>query len=285
MVIFVIEGCPVNYLTDLQVSGVTIDGFHQDSTFYTLAYPVGSDSTVFVHADAVTYVAGDTTETITVSEEHSTIYVTVKAQNGDVRVYAINQVISLSSNSLVSDIAVNGVTLANFNDSVFDYEYLLFEGETLPNIEAQAADARAEVSITPGAVGEKTFIYCTAEDGTESTYSILFRVSSINTALEARSTDVLFKQIGGTDQFAAYSIRNNTSIAIFDHYGHLMFDQPLPLCNPNDVTVATDPNGREIVTDAHGDGAFFTIPAHGQVFFYMFYSNNQRICAGKFMVQ
>ena len=285
VVIFVIEGCPVNYLTDLQVSGVTVDGFHQDSTFYTLAYPVGSDSTAFVHADAVTYVPGDTTETITVTEEHSTIYVTVKAQNGDVRVYAINQVISLSSNSLVSDIAVNGVTLANFNDSVFDYEYLLFEGETLPNIEAQAADARAEVSITPGAVGEKTFIYCTAEDGTESTYSILFRVSSINTALEARSTDVLFKQIAGTDQFAAYSIRNNTSIAIFDHYGHLMFDQPLPLCNPNDVTVATDPNGREIVTDAHGDGAFFTIPVHGQVFFYMFYSNNQRICAGKFMVQ
>ena len=285
VVIFVIEGCPVNYLTDLQVSGVTIDGFHQDSTFYTLAYPVGSDSTVFVHADAVTYVAGDTTETITVSEEHSTIYVTVKAQNGDVRVYAINQVISLSDNSLLSDITLNGVSLANFNDSTYEYEYLLFEGETLPNIEAQAADARAEVSITPGAVGEKTFIYCTAEDGTESTYSILFRVSSINTALEARSTDVLFKQIGGTDQFAAYSIRNNTSIAIFDHNGHLMFDQPLPLCNPNEVTVSTDPNGREIVTDAHGDGAFFTIPVHGQVFFYMFYSNNQRICSGKFMVQ
>ena len=285
VVIFVIEGCPVNYLTDLQVSGVTIDGFHQDSTFYTLAYPVGSDSTAFVHADAVTYVAGDTTETITVSEEHSTIYVTVKAQNGDVRVYAINQVISLSDNSLLSDITLNGVSLANFNDSTYEYEYLLLEGETLPMVEAVAQDSLAEVSVTPGAVGEATLIYCTAQDGTETIYKVLFRVSSINTAVEARSTDVLFKQIGGTDQFAAYSIRNNTSIAIFDQYGHLMFDQVLPVCNPNDVTIAADPNGREIVTDAHGDGAFFTIPVHGQVFFYMFYSNNQRICSGKFMVQ
>lgn len=285
VVIFTIEGCPINWLDDLMVGGQTIEGFDKDSTIYTIAYPVGTDESAFVHAADITYVAGDSTEVIEVSEENNSIYVNVTAENGEVRVYAINQVIRLSDNSLLSDITLNGVSLANFNDSTYEYEYLLLEGETMPMVEAVAQDSLAEVSVTPGAVGEATLIYCTAQDGTETIYKVLFRVSSINTALEARSTDVLFKQIGGTDQFAAYSIRNNTSIAIFDHYGHLMFDQPLPVCNPNEVTVATDPNGREIVTDAHGDGAFFTIPVHGQVFFYMFYSNNQRICSGKFMVQ
>lgn len=285
VVIFTIEGCPINWLNDLMVGGQTIEGFDKDSTIYTIAYPVGTDESAFVHAADITYVAGDSTEVIAVSEENNSIYVNVTAENGEVRVYAINQVIRLSDNSLLSDITLNGVSLANFNDSTYEYEYLLLEGETLPMVEAVAQDSLAEVSVTPGAVGEATLIYCTAQDGTETTYKVLFRVSSINTALEARSTDVLFKQIGGTDQFAAYSIRNNTSIAIFDQYGHLMFDQVLPVCNPNDVTIAADPNGREIVTDAHGDGAYFTIPVHGQVFFYMFYSNNQRICSGKFMVQ
>ncbi len=285
VVIFTIEGCPINWLNDLMVGGQTIEGFDKDSTIYTIAYPVGTDESAFVHAADITYVAGDSTEVIEVSEENNSIYVNVTAENGEVRVYAINQVIRLSDNSLLSDITLNGVSLANFNDSTYEYEYLLLEGETLPMVEAVAQDSLAEVSVTPGAVGEATLIYCTAQDGTETTYKVLFRVSSINTAVEARSTDVLFKQIAGTDQFAAYSIRNNTSIAIFDQYGHLMFDQPLPVCNPNDVTIAADPNGREIVTDAHGDGAFFTLPVHGQVFFYMFYSNNQRICSGKFMVQ
>ena len=285
VVIFTIDGCPINYLTDLTVKGTTIEGFDKDSTIYTIAYAFGTDSTAFIHAEDVAYVPGHETETITVSEEDGTILVTVKAENGDVRVYAIIQELRKSSNCLLKDIMLNGVTIANFADSVFNYEYLLIEGEVVPMIDAVAQDSLAEVSVTPGAVGEPTFIYCTAQDGSENVYAITFRVSPINPALEARMSDVLLKQIAGTDQFAAFSIRVNTNIAVYDQYGHLFFTQPLPVCNPNDVTVATDAAGREILTDATGDGAYFTIPVHGQVFFYMFYSNNQRICSGKFMVQ
>ena len=82
----------------------------------------------------------------------------------------------------------------------------------------------------------------------------------------------------------AFSIRSNTSIAIYDQYGHLFFNQQLPVCNPNDVVLATDPMGNEILTDAHGDGATFTLPARGQTFFYLFYTEEKRIQSGKFMI-
>ena len=280
IITFVIEGCPINYLTDLLVKGATIEGFHQDSTIYTLAYPVGTDSTSFVHAEDVTYVVGDATEEVTVSEEHGTIYINVKAQNGDVRVYAINQIIRLNNNSLLADLTINGTTVAQFGDSVFNYEYLLFESEIV-TVEAVAQDSLAEVSVT---MGDTTYVYCTAQDGSESVYQIVFRISPINTALPARPADVLFKQVG-PDQFAAYTIRNNTSIAIYDQYGHLFFNQQLPVCNPNDVVVSTDPMGQDVLIDANGDAAYIDLPAHGQTFFYLFYSNNEHITSGKFFVQ
>ena len=284
IITFVIEGCPINYLNDIKVNGVTIEGFTPDSIYYIIAYPVGSDSTAFVTADAITYETADPTEEVVVSSQGEWIFVTVMSQSGVSRIYMIQQVISMSDNCLLADLLLNGVTIGNFADSVFNYEYLLLEGETLPMIDAVAQDSLAEISITPGAIGEPTLIYCTAQDGTENVYSVVFRVSPINTALQARPADVLLKQIDGTETFAAFTIRVNTSIAIYDQYGHLFFNETLPVCNPNDVTIATDATGREILTDASGDGLYFTIPAHGQTFFYLFYSGKERIESGKFMI-
>lgn len=284
-VTFIIEGCPINYLNDIMVNGVTIDGFTPDSIYYIIAYPAGSDSTVFVTADAVTYEVADPTEEVNVSTEGSWVFVTVMSQSGVSRVYMIEQVIRLSDNSLLADLTLNGTTIANFDDSVFVYEYLLLDGQSTPMVEAVPQDSLAKVTVTPGAVGEPTFIYCTAEDGSETVYTVLFSVSSINTSLDARSTDVLFKQIPGSDQFAAYSIRVNTNIAIYDHMGKKYYDAPLPVCDPNDVTIAHDPSGREILTDATGNGVYITLPVHGHTFFYLFYSGKERIASGKFMVQ
>ncbi|MBO7455331.1 MAG: hypothetical protein J6T76_02890 [Paludibacteraceae bacterium] len=284
IITFVIEGCPINYLNDIKVNGVTIEGFTPDSIYYIIAYPVGSDSTAFVTADAITYETADPTEEVVVSSQGEWIFVTVMSQSGVSRIYMIQQVISMSDNCLLADLLLNGVTIDNFADSVFNYEYLLLEGETLPMIDAVAQDSLAEISITPGAIGEPTLIYCTAQDGTENVYSVVFRVSPINTALQARPADVLLKQIDGTETFAAFTIRVNTSIAIYDQYGHLFFNETLPVCNPNDVTIATDATGREILTDASGDGLYFTIPAHGQTFFYLFYSDGKNISSGKFMI-
>lgn len=280
VITFTVEGCPINYLNDLTVNGETIDGFDKDSTIYTIAYAYGTDSTAFIHAEDVAYEAGHESETITVSEEDGTILVTVTAENGDMRIYAIIQEVRFNSNSLLADLTINGVTVADFDESTFTYEYLLLEGEMV-TVEAVAQDELAEVSITSG---DTTYIYCTAQDKSESVYKIYFTRSTINPAQTPRQTDVLFKQIAGTETFMAFSIRSNTSIAIYDQYGHLFFNQQLPVCNPNDVVLATDPMGNEILTDAHGDGATFTLPAHGQTFFYLFYTEEKRIQSGKFMI-
>lgn len=280
---FVIEGCPYNFLTDIQIKGVSIEGFEQDTLYYLVSYPVGSDSTVFATINDVTYVLGDSTETVSVSAADTWFYITVLAQNGDSRVYMIEQQIPLNNNSLLADITLNGTTINNFADSVLTYEYLLLEGQNAPLVEATAQDPEAEVSVTPGAAGEPTLIYCTAQDGSETVYSITFAVSPINTSLDARSTDVLLKQVG--DQFAAFSIRVNTNIAIYDNRGQKILDSELPVCDPNDVIIAHDPSGREILIDATGNGVYFTLPAQGQTFFYLFYSGKERIASGKFMVQ
>ncbi len=285
IIVFEFEGCPISYLNDITVKGVSLEGFDKDSTNYTIAYPAGSDESVFVGVDDINYVMGDSTQTVTVTEDYHEIMITVVAQNGDRRVYVIRQIIPLSSNSLLADLQLNGSTIADFADSVFYYEYLLFEGEVMPVIEATAQDSIATVDITPGKIGEEpTVVICTAEDGSESKYYITWTVSPINTAQDPASGDVLFKTVPGSDQFVAYTIRNNTWFAVFDHNGRQVYNVMLPTCNPNEVDVVLDHNGNEKLIDAYGDGFSFTIPGHRQTFFYYFYSSGRRIGSGKFMV-
>jgi hypothetical protein len=199
--------------------------------------------------------------------------------------YTISQTILLSNNSLLSDLTLDGRTIRNFDAETYEYTYVIMEGEALPEVAGVAQDEAAEVLITMAAVGEVTKVFCIAADGTRTVYSILFEQSSMNTALIPQATDVLLKQIPGTDQFAAYSLRMNTWLAVYDHYGHLLLNQAVPVCNPNDVVMSNDPTGREVITDASGNAAYFTLPAHGQTFYYLFYSDDKRIRSGKFMVQ
>lgn len=281
---FLVEKCPYNWLEDIRIWGKSIEGFDKDSLVYIIEYPVGTDPTAFFPVDAITWTLADPSEQVEVSGENGSIQILVTAANGSMRQYDIRQVIVLPNNSLLSDLAVNGVTIHQFADSILDYEYQLLEGETLPLVEAVPQDSLANVSVTPGNIGEPTFIYCTAQDGSETVYTIIFRVSHINTSQEPKNADVLFKQVGD-DQFAVFTIRNNTWFALYDHQGHMYMNLMLPVSNPNNVTTATDMNGDEILTDANGDGAYFTIPAHGQMFFYLFYSDDRRIRTGKFMVK
>lgn len=282
---FIVKPCPINWLEDIQVKGVSIEGFDKDSFNYVFEYPVGSDSTMFFTVDDVQWTVADASETVKISEENGEILILVTAADETQNLYTISQTILLSNNSLLSDLTLDGRTIRDFDAETYEYTYEIMEGEALPEVAGVAQDEAAEVLITMAAVGEVTKVFCIAADGTRTVYSILFEQSSMNTALTPQATDVLLKQIPGTDQFAAYSLRMNTWLAVYDHYGHLLLNQTVPVCNPNDVVMSNDPTGREVITDASGNAAYFTLPAHGQTFYYLFYSDGKRIRSGKFMVQ
>ena len=282
---FIVKPCPINWLEDIQVKGVSIEGFDKDSFNYVFEYPVGSDSTMFFTVDDVQWTVADASETVKISEENGEILILVTAADETQNQYTISQTILLSNNSLLSDLTLDGRTIRNFDAETYEYTYVIMEGEALPEVAGVAQDEAAEVLITMAVVGEVTKVFCIAADGTRTVYSILFEQSSMNTALTPQATDVLLKQIPGSDQFAAYSLRMNTWLAVYDHYGHLLLNQTVPVCNPNDVVMSNDPTGREVITDASGNAAYFTLPAHGQTFYYLFYSDDKRIRSGKFMVQ
>lgn len=282
---FIVEKCPYNWLEDIRIWGKSIEGFDKDSLIYTVEYPVGTDSTAFFPVEAVTWTLADPSERVEVSDDNGTVQILVTAANGSMRQYDIRQVIMLAGNSLLKDLTVNGRTITNFDPETYEYTYIVLEGEILPSVEGIAQDEAADVLVTPGELGGATKVFCVAPDGSETLYTVHFELSSMNSGITPRSTDVLLKQIAGSETFAAYSIRLNTKIAIYDDKGHLFLNQDVPVCNPNNATMSIDPTGREVLIDASGDAAYFTIPVHGQTFFYLFYSDKTRLQSGKFVVQ
>ena len=275
-----VERCAINWLDTLMVNGYNIN-FHKDTLDYVIAHPMGSDSTAFVHAKDVWYVLAHPTEQVEVSEYEGTITIQVTPENQrDIRVYTITQYIRLNDNSYLADLTVGGKTIKGFADSVFVYDYIMKEAEVI-TVKAVPQDSLAEVAVPLYVEGEPMFITCTAQDGSTSTYIINFAKTTINDAQDPTRSDVLIKQIPGTDQIAAYTIRMNTWFAVYDHYGHLMLNTMMPVCNPNDANVVIDHTGHEKLVDASGDGVVFTLPTHGQTFFYLFYTGNTRLESGK----
>lgn len=284
IIAFEVERCGINWLDSLSVIGHVLD-FHPDTLSYLILHPVGSDSTVFVHAEDVRYVRADSTQTVEVSEFDGIIAIQVTPENQkDIRVYTIAQQISLNTNSRLADLAINGNTVVGFNDSTYNYSYMIVEGEVI-TVTAVAQDSLAEVNIPPFSTEYPMEVTCTAQDGSTTVYTITFSNSTVNNAQTPKKSDVLLKQVKGSDQITAYSIRMNTWFAVYDHYGHLMFNQMLPACNPNNANIVIDATGNEKLIDADGEGATFTIPAHGQTFFYLFYSDNLHLESGKIFLQ
>ncbi len=284
---FSTELCGIDWLTDIRINNKTIEGFNQDSLIYNITYAKGFDRRRMATSKEITYTKADSTQTVTVGGQDGTITLQVVAENQtNVRVYVINQKILLNDNSLLRDLLLDGISLRQFEDSVFEYEYLLFEGELIPTIDAVAQDNEAEVDITLGNIGEDTYIYCTAQDGSESIYKIRFAYSDINTAQTPAKGDVLFKHIAGSDQYAAYTIRNGVTVAVYDFAGHRVALMDVPVCNPNSVQLVEDSNGQDLLydVDAYGVGAMFTVPNTNQIYYYVFFEGKSRIASGKFML-
>jgi len=262
-----------NKLANLLVNGVTIEGFHSDSLNYTIVYPIGTDSAALITATDITYIAGDSVQTVVVSQsEPTTILVTVTAENGVTQVYVINLEIARSNYPLLKDIKLDGVSLKGFEPNVFEYTFLLFNGKPIPEIEAVKGQKSQTVQITINPVGELTYIFVTAEDGTEAVYKIDFRYSTLNPGDAPTKDDVYWMPLG-SGTYKASSSRNNVKVAIFTPAGQLVEMRDVPVADPNDN-----------IKEEGSAGAVFNFSRLGKVLIYVFYFNDKEIVIqGKFI--
>ena len=169
-------------LEDLRIYDKTVNGFDPMVFDYFIQFPIGTDTADLPTVEDVTYMIGHQGQVVSISQaDPTTIAVIVTAEDGVAfNVYVISFEILLSDNALLKDIIIDGLSIKDFDPYTFDYSYLLFPGAQVPEIVPVKGEESQEVFLARAAVGEYTYIYVEAEDGTESTYSIFFTNSTDN---------------------------------------------------------------------------------------------------------
>lgn len=284
VIIFTQQLSPICWLNGISIKGKELEGFNSDTLVYEITYPVGTKEEELPSAEDISYEKADAEQTVEIQEQSGMITLLVKAPDGSTRVYVIQQRILLNNNSRLLTILFNGEEYQSFSDSVYYYEYLIFEGELIPLIEALPQDSLAVVDVTVGNIGEETYIFCTAQDGSETVYRILFKYTDVNTADNPTANDCLFKRIPGTDQYLAASIRQGVRIVVFDMYGHKIAESSVPCCSADNMQLVTDAFGGQLLYNVATptDGAVIEISSAIKTFFYTFYdSKGKKVTSGK----
>ena len=269
-------------LQTLLVKGTQIVNFHADTLNYTILYPIGSSEADFATTADIEAIAEDVNATIQITQNGEDINVQVIAQDGiHTRVYSIHQEVTLSSNTRLSALYIDGTLIRDFNPEVTEYTYYVTSVQ--PSVEAIAEDSTSTIEYGMYAVDAPYYIYVTAQDGSEQVYTIFFVSTTINDAATPNALDVLMKHIKGTNDIAFATLRKNVSVCVYHMNGQVLFHAAIPESNQNDVIIITNANGQEELVDVYTPLTTFTLPEENQHYFYVFYENNKRkIASGKF---
>ncbi|MBO5346021.1 MAG: hypothetical protein J6A44_03825 [Paludibacteraceae bacterium] len=197
---FVISQSSISTLKDIQLDGVSIEGFEATKTSYKLELPQGTTI-----APKITFVKGDEYQKVTFTEGGLTgvTRIVVQAQNGAVTTYTIEFVVVKSSNSKLNSIMLNGVMLEGFVSDITTYNVTLPRGTIkLPTITWTPGDASQTIRMTEGGVNGETKITVKAQTGDVTVYSIFFKVETNN------NVNLLDVKVGGVsiDGFRADSL-------------------------------------------------------------------------------
>lgn len=273
-------------LTALYVRGVLLPGFHADTTDYTLSYPAGTDPADLPTIADLTYTLSDPEATVELSAEASTLMLTVTAQDATVRSYIIHQLILADTENALSMIYLDDVELVDFDPERDFYTYYIVSGMSAPKVTADALSDRAEVSIKEVSVGDTCIIICTAESGDARRYYVWFAESDINDALAPTANDVLVKHLAGSTQILVATTRKDVTFGLYDMYGHLVALEKLEAADPNDVEMATDAYGKDVLLDISNmrSGRILSLDPSTIYFYVFFEGENRRIHSGKLMI-
>lgn len=274
-------------LTDIFLRNERLEGFHPDTLEYTISYPAHSTTADFVTTKDVHAVLSDEDATLLLSmDDAGTILLSVTAQDGTNRTYSIRQNILLDTENALRMIFFDDVPFEAFDPEQDFYTYYLVDGMTPPAITAEAMSDLAEISIKEVSAGDTCMIICTSESGESRRYRIWFAISQIDNALKPTKHDVLLRRAEGSYQLFAATTRANVSIAIYNTTGKRLFMEKIPTANPNDVHLATDSHGNEMLIDVYNVSSGVLIDLNpNEIYYYTFFEMDKDvITSGKIIL-
>lgn len=177
---YVITESSYSFLEDIQIGGVSLPNFNPEVLNYSYSLPLG-----VTELPEITYTKGDEYQTVLVEEGgiDGVTKITVTAQNGIKTIYRISFSAEKSSVSTLADIKVGGTSIPGFTPEKTNYTYALPVGTTeLPEITYEKGDEYQTVTLTPGPVNGVTRLIVKAQDGTTTTYTIVFSVEQASVA-------------------------------------------------------------------------------------------------------
>ncbi len=276
-------------LIDLQINGVTVNGFSPNSIEYTITYPIGTDPSELFDATAITAVPEDPNATYNVVMDGTTAQIFVTAPDGTMNVYVIHQEILLSNEARLRMIWLDGTEVRGYNMDTLVYTIQLVPGAVLPTITAEPLDTLATWELgmeTEVENGKDVEVFCTAQDGTTIVYVLQFRYANWNASAETDTDDYLFFY-AGDGQYKAVTISIGVQVGIYDVNGRLLMIETLPTAHPEDVVVELDEDGNQKLISAlpSAAGVYFAPPTN-QVLFYVFFDSKTKKVAkgGKFQL-
>ncbi|MBO5728972.1 MAG: hypothetical protein J6R43_03930 [Paludibacteraceae bacterium] len=262
------------YLSNIDIVDMpnAID-FKQDIFEYVVTFPIGTDTASLPTAEDLLYEQILPTQTVVVSQNSPTeIVVLVTAEDGiTTNVYVVEFEILLSSNTLLNDLKVNGVSIENFSPTQYEYTYLLFPSASIPEVSYEKAEDSQIVDITYGFINEPTIIYVEAEDGSIGTYTVNFMTTDRNPGNAPSYDDVAWTTLG-EGYFKASSLRDNVKVMIYTADGTPILTETVGLVDPNDD-----------IRLPHEGGTIIYLPNNRQIYIYTFVYDNQVIASGKFV--
>jgi hypothetical protein len=240
---------------------------------YVVTFPLGTDTASLPTIENILFEQAMPTQTVDVSSVSATEHILlVTAEDGvTMNVYQIKFEILLSSNVLLNDLLVDGVSIANFTSTQFEYTYRLFPGSAVPEVTYEKAEDVQIVDITYGVVGAQTIIFVEAQDGSVGTYVINFVITDENPGDKPSCDDVAWTALGD-GYFQASSKRDNVQVMIYTGDGTRVLTEKVGLVDPNDD-----------IRLPHDGGTTIYLPNNRQIYIYVFVYDNKVIASGKFV--
>lgn len=277
-------------LADLQINGVTVEGFDPDSMLYIVTYPIATPEDALFGQEAVSAKPEDKDATVTITMDGTTAQILVTAADGTRAVYVIEQEILQSSESRLEMVWLDGAEVRNYDPDTLEYTIILPQGTNLPTITATPIDTLAEWDQSmPAEIenGMEVQLFCTAQDGSTTVYILTFTYADWVASATVDTDDYLFYYYGD-HQFKAVTIGIGVQVGIYDMSGRLLKIEDVPTADPADVEVMIDNQGNQkLISVAPSAAGTYFQAASGHIYFYVFFDSKTKKIAkgGKFGMQ